>query len=179
MPINKISGSVMRKADVTKSIENEVHKLDADLAVHNIRPMTDYVNDAMAQTRYSLILIGLLAAAAMTLAAIGLYGVISYMVTQRSQEIGIRVALGGQQRDILKLIMSHGLMLTSIGIVSGLIAAVFLTQLMSGILYGVSPDDPVTFAGIAVLLAIVAMLACYLPARRATRVDPMIALRYE
>ena len=166
-------------AGVLKSIEDEVHKLDADLAVHNVRPMNDYVKEATAQTRYSLILIGLLAAAAMALAAVGLYGVISYSVNQRSQEIGIRVALGGQQRDILKLIMSHGLTLTSIGIGTGLVAAVFLTRLMSGLLFGVSPDDPVTFAGISVLLAIVAMLACYLPARRATRVDPMIALRYE
>jgi len=166
-------------AGVLKSIENEVHKLDADLAVHNVRPMNDYVKEATAQTRYSLILIGLLAAAAMALAAVGLYGVISYSVNQRSQEIGIRVALGGQPRDILRLIIGHGLRLTAIGITTGLVAAAFLTHLMSGLLFGVSPDDPVTFAGISVLLAFVAMLACYLPARRATRVDPMIALRYE
>jgi putative ABC transport system permease protein len=164
---------------VMKSIEQEVHRLDADLAIQDVHPMSEYVSNAMAQTRYSLILIGLLAAAAMLLAGVGLYGVISYNVTQRTQEIGIRVALGGQQSDILKLIMGHGMILTGIGIGSGLVAAAVLTQLMAGILYGVSPNDPATFAGISILLILVTMLAVYVPARRAARVNPITALRYE
>lgn len=116
---------------------------------------------------------------ALLLASIGLYGLISYSVSQRTREIGIRVALGAQQRDVMRLVLGQGAKLTAIGVVIGVAAALGLAQLMGSILYGVKATDPLTFVGVAIALAIVALAACYIPARRATRVDPMVALRYE
>ena len=113
------------------------------------------------------------------LAAFGLYGVMAYSVSQRTGEIGLRMALGARQRDVLKLVMGHGVVIILIGLSAGLLGAWAVTRLLSGTLYQVSPDDPATFILVAVLLASVALLACYLPARRATRVDPMVALRQE
>ena len=160
-------------------LRQEVHAMDKDLPVHNLRPLTDYVSDAMAQARFTLILIGIFGAIALLLTSVGLYGVISYTVSQRTHEIGIRMALGAQPRDIFKLVVGQGMKLTLIGVAVGLAASFALTRFLESLLFGVSATDPATFAGVSVLLAAVALLACYIPARRATKVDPLVALRYE
>jgi putative ABC transport system permease protein len=141
--------------------------------------MQQTLTEMMSQRRFNMLLLGVLAAVALTLAAVGIYGVISYSVTQRSHEIGIRIALGAESRDVLKLVVGQGMVLAGIGVSIGLVAAFVLTRLMSSLMFGVSVTDPATFVVISLLLAAVALFACYVPARRATRVDPMTALRYE
>ncbi len=161
------------------AVRNQVRELDHDQPVANVMPMTEVVSKSVWQPRLYTILFGVFAAVALILAAVGIYGVLSYAVTQRTHEIGIRIALGAQTRDVLILVLGHGLLLALTGVVIGLGAACALTRLMAGLLYGVSATDVVTYAGISGLLTGVALLACYIPARRATRVDPVIALRYE
>jgi putative ABC transport system permease protein len=141
--------------------------------------MAEYVNEARAPTRFALILIGVFSVVALVLAAVGLYGVISYVVRQRTAEIGVRIAFGAESGKILGLVLRQGLTLTAMGLAVGLVAAFWVTRFMESLLVGIAPSDPVTFAGIAVLFVAIATAACLVPARRAARVDPVVALREE
>jgi putative ABC transport system permease protein len=161
------------------SVREQVFALDKDQPVSRVRTMSQVVADALAQRRLSMALLGGFAVLALVLAAVGIYGVISYSVSQRTHEIGIRMALGAQPRDIFRLVVGQGMALTLIGVAVGLAASFALTRFLESMLFGVSATDPATFAGVALLLAAVALLACYIPARRATKVDPLVALRYE
>jgi predicted permease len=161
------------------ALMDSIHALDRDLPVSKVRSMQDIVSEATALQRLAAQLVGIFALVALALAVIGAYGVIAYSVAQRTQEFGIRVALGASSPDLRKLVLRQALVLTGAGIAIGLIAAVNVTRLMSGILFEVRPGDPLVFSTAALILAAVAMLACYVPARRAARVDPMVALRYE
>ncbi|MCI0488713.1 MAG: ABC transporter permease [Blastocatellia bacterium] len=166
-------------ASLTPAVRREVWAIDKDLPVSGISTMSQILPASLARERFNMLLLAVFALLALALAAVGIYGVMSYTVTQHTREIGIRMALGAQTRDVLKLIVGQGMVLTFVGLLIGLGAAFALTRLMSGLLYGVSATDPLTFTLIALLLAGVALMACYVPARRATRVDPMAALRYE
>jgi putative ABC transport system permease protein len=160
-------------------VEQTIRSIDNDLPVFNTRSMDQLMGNAIGQQRLLMVLLAGFALLALTLAAVGIYGVMSYTVTQRTHEIGIRMAMGARPRDVLLMIVGQGMMLTVAGATIGLAAALGLTRLMSSMLFGVSATDPATFAVLTLILAVVAFFACYLPARRATRVDPLIALRYE
>jgi ABC-type antimicrobial peptide transport system permease subunit len=141
--------------------------------------MNQIVASSLAQRRFSMILLATFAMLALVLSSIGIYGVISYLVARRTQEIGIRMALGADRLDVVRMILRDGIKLAALGVGIGIVCAIGLTRLMANMLFGVSPTDPLTFFAIPVLLMIVALLACYIPARRAMRVDPVIALRYD
>jgi len=166
-------------ASLTSAVTDAVHQIDPDEPVAGIVTMDDVLDQSLTQPRLSAILLGVFAGLALLLAAIGIYGVQAYAVRHRVHEIGIRMALGAGRGDVLRLVVGQGLKSTCIGICIGLGAAFGLTRLMSSLLFGVSPNDPLTFGGAAIALAIVALAACWIPARRAMRVDPMVALRYE
>ena len=161
------------------AIRKEVQAIDPEQPVATLRTMDEWVNRATATPRYRTILLGLFAALAMILAATGIYGVMSYSVSQRTHEIGVRMALGARNGDVLRLVVGQGMLLVVVGLGIGLVAAFGLTRLMASLLFGVTAKDPLTFVAVAGLLAFVAFIACYIPARRATKVDPLTALRYE
>ncbi|HWQ33603.1 MAG TPA: FtsX-like permease family protein, partial [Blastocatellia bacterium] len=160
-------------------VKRELSALDATVAMSQTGSMEELTARAVAPQRFNALLVGLFAGLGLLLAAVGIYGVVSYAVAQRTNEIGIRIALGAGRRDLLRLIIGQGLRMALSGVALGLAASFALTRLMAGLLFGVSATDPLTFTVIAVLLVLVALAACWIPARRATRVDPIIALRYE
>lgn len=164
---------------LTAQVRNAVAGLDPQLPVADVRTLSEFVDEAMAGTRFALVLIGVFAVTAMVLAAVGLYGVLAYVVRQRTPEIGVRMAFGAETSSILRLVVKQGAVLTGFGLAIGLVAAFWLTRFMSSLLVSVKPTDPITFAAIAAMFSAVALLAAYIPARRATRVDPVVALREE
>ena len=163
---------------LSAGVRREIQAVDREVPASNIRTLEQCLSASVAPRRFNLWLLTVFAAAALVLAGTGLYGVISYGVTQRTCEIGIRMALGARRSEVLKLVIGNGMKLASIGVVLGLATSLALTQFMKSLLFGVSATDAPTFALIALLLTLVALLACYLHARRATQVDPMVALRH-
>jgi predicted permease len=166
-------------AAMTESVRENIHAIDPDLPLAKVMTLATLVDDSMAQPRFSVFLLGAFGALALLLASIGMYGVISYSVLLRTQEIGIRMALGAQRRKVFGMVLGQGAQLAGLGIAIGLVVALGVTRLMASFLYGVRATDPLTFFAVSLLLLGLALLACYLPARRAMRVDPMVALKYE
>ena len=164
---------------LTEAVKNQVKSVDKDQAVSMVRLMDQYVSNSVSQQRFSMLLLAIFAGMALVLASIGIYGVISYSVTQRTNEMGIRMALGAERQDVMKLVLGQGVLLIGAGIAAGLFFALVLTRLMLSLLFQTSAVDPVIFIGIAALLISIALFATYIPARRATKVDPIVALRYE
>jgi putative ABC transport system permease protein len=164
---------------LVSAARGELQKLDPELPMAAVATMDQLLVDSLSRSRFTMLLLGIFAAVALLLAAVGIYGLIAYSVTQRTQELGIRIALGAQRRDVLRLVLAQGTRLALLGLALGVLAALALSRLLATLLFGVTATDPLTFAGVAALLAFVALLACFIPARRATRVDPLVALRYE
>jgi len=164
---------------LVSSIRRQVENLDAEQPISDVNTMDEIVTQAEAGHRFPMVLLGLFAALALVLAGVGIYGVMSYSVNQQMHEIGIRMALGAAQRDVLGTVLKRGTVLAAAGIGAGVAGALALTHLMSRLLFGVRSTDPLTFALVAIALAVVGVLASLIPARRAAKVDPMVALRYE
>ena len=166
-------------AEMSKSIATAVHSVDPDLALANVKTMDQIVGESLVGDRFTTALYVSFASVALLLAAIGIYGVMAFAVAQRTHEIGLRMALGASQDHVLGMILKEGIVLAAIGLGLGLVGACFVGRAMRGLLYGVGTIDVAAFSAVAVTLFIAALLACYVPANKATKVDPMIALRYE
>ncbi len=166
-------------ARLISAVREQVAALDKGVPLYKVATMDQLLDRSVAPARFDMFLLALFATVALTLAAVGLYGVLSFLVSRRATEIGIRLAIGAQRGQILRLIAWQGMSLVILGLALGLSASFLLTRLMSSLLYEVSPTDPLTFGGVAVLLFVTSFVACYVPARRAMRVDPLVALRYE
>jgi putative ABC transport system permease protein len=161
------------------TVRRQVQSVDPTIPVFTVRTMDQIFAAYMRQRRFALELLGAFAAVALLLASVGIYGVMAYAFSRRTNEIGIRVAMGAQRRDILKIAMSEGLSIVSFGLCAGLLGSLLLTRFLQTMLFNVKPADPVTFTAVSALLAAVTLGACFVPARRATRVDPWVALRHE
>ena len=164
-------------AAMLSATKNELRNLDPDLPMYSVRTMEQRVNESLARQRFSMLLLGVFASVALALATIGIYGVMAYLVNQGTRELGIRIALGASQRNILSLVVRQGMVLAFSGVTIGLAAAFLLTRLIRSLLFGVDATDPITFAGISLLLAMITLLASYIPAQRASRIDPLTSLR--
>jgi putative ABC transport system permease protein len=164
---------------LSDQIRREVQSIDSNLPLFSVRTMDEVITRSMAERRFALEILAVFAGVALLLAAIGIYGVMSYAFSRRIHELGIRIALGAQRNDILRMTLNEGMRLVLFGLGLGVIGAFILTRFLRSLLFNVTATDPLVFASIAALLAAVALLACYIPARRATRVDPLVALREE
>jgi predicted permease len=164
---------------LSAAIQHEMQSVDSQLAASKIRTMDQVISESTARQNFNMLLLTIFASLALLLAAIGIYGLMSYTVEQRTQEIGIRMALGANRGDMLKLVVRQGMLLTGIGVVIGLAASFGLNRLLANLLFGVKTTDPTTYVAVAAILVSVALLATYIPARRATKIDPLVALRYE
>jgi len=177
--VNLLTRTEVEPTSLAASVRDQIARLNKDQAVFNVRSMEQIVSQSLAARRFSMLLLSAFAIVALALASIGIYGMLSYAVAQRTREIGLRMTLGAQAGTVLRLVIGQGMRLTLVGVALGLITSLALTRTIENLLFGVSATDPTTFAGIALLLSLVALAACWIPARRATKVDPIIALRYE
>jgi len=176
---NLVIRAVTVPGNLANAVRKEVNAIDPNQPVANVKGMEEWVADSVAQPRYRTLLLSVFSAVALLLSVVGIYGVVSYAVTQRTREIGLRMALGAHKWNVLSLVIGQGMKLVLTGVGIGVAAAVALTRLMRNLLYEITPTDPLTFSCVAVVLIGVALLACLVPARRAAKVDPMEALRYE
>ena len=161
------------------AVRAQVAAIDKGQPAHDIATLDELTAESLVPRRSNVLLLGSFALLGLILASVGIYGVVSYSVSRRTHEIGIRIALGAEKGDVLRMVVGQGLKLALIGVVIGIAGALALTRFLSSLLYGVKPTDPLTFVAVSLILIAVALLACYIPARRAAKVDPMVALRYE